>query len=111
MVPQIVFFTELDADTLATLLAQPGLLDALAAQGYGVTMALLDLSAGRAAIVRSLTGWGVPVTARLLLPPDAGADVRVTLEGNELPARVTTTRASRYVEATGAGTGTISVRW
>jgi hypothetical protein len=57
------------------------------------------------------TGNGDEVRLRLLLPPDAGADVRVTLDGNELPARVTTTRASRYVEATGAGTGTIAVRW
>jgi hypothetical protein len=51
------------------------------------------------------------VNLRLLLPPDTGADVHVTLDGNELPAMVTTTRASRYVEATGAGTGTIFVQW
>jgi hypothetical protein len=70
--PQLIFFSELEAGRLAALLARPGVLETLAARQYGVAMAMLDLSPQRAELVRLLTRRGVPVTAWLLLPRDAG---------------------------------------
>lgn len=70
--PQLNFFTELEADALTTLLDRPGLLHTLATQHYAIAMGMLDFSPQRAEIVRLLNQHGVAVTARLLLPRDAG---------------------------------------
>lgn len=70
--PRLIFFTELASEPLVQLLARPGLVDILAAQGYGVAMAMLDFDDLRAELVRRLTRRGIKVTAWLLLPPDAG---------------------------------------
>ncbi len=70
--PQLVFFTELEAPRLEELLAQPGVVETLRRQKYGLSMAIRDFSQARAAAVRVLAAEGVDVTAWLLLPPDAG---------------------------------------
>lgn len=72
MMPQIVFFTELDANALRTLLARPGVLDLLARRRYAISMALIERDAARAEIVRMLYERGIGVHARLLLAEDAG---------------------------------------
>jgi hypothetical protein len=71
-IPQLIFFTELETDDLAALIARPGLVQTLAAQQYGVAMGMLDWSPRRAEIVRLLNQAGIPITAWLLLPRDAG---------------------------------------
>lgn len=57
---------------LAELFATPGLLDELAAQQYGISLAILDFSAQRTALVRTLKQHGIYVVAWLLLPEDEG---------------------------------------
>src|SRR3712207_3063599 len=66
--PDIVFFTELGPLALAELFDTPGLVDELAGGGYGVSLAILDFSAQRAAVARNLKHRGVRVVAWLLLP-------------------------------------------
>lgn len=70
--PQLIFFTELEAETLATLLERRGMLQTLAVQQYGLAMGMLDWSPRRVELVRRLNRLGIPVTAWLLLPRDAG---------------------------------------
>jgi len=70
--PQLVFFTELEVEPLARLLARPGLVETLSRRGYGLSMGMLDFSTQRAALVRKLAEQGVELTARLLLPRDEG---------------------------------------
>ena len=72
MMPEIVFFTELDANALQKLLARPGVLDLLAQMNCAVSMALTEKSETRARTVRTLTERGIKVHARLLLSEDAG---------------------------------------
>jgi len=70
--PRLTFWCELDADALRELLADGRVVDDLLALQAGVSLALSDLSASRAAAVRRLTACGVPVTAWLLLPRQDG---------------------------------------
>lgn len=70
--PQLIFFVELYADALVELLEQPAVVDLLATRGYGLSMAMLDWSPERADLVRMLNQRDIPITARLLLPKDAG---------------------------------------
>jgi len=70
--PDIVFFCELGPLALAELFDTPGLIDELADEGYGVSLAILDFSAQRAAVARNLQKRGVRVVAWLLLPVEAG---------------------------------------
>lgn len=72
MQPQLIFFTELDANGLTALLERGEILQTLATQQYGLAMGMLDFSPQRAEIVRRLHQHGIAVTARLLLPRDAG---------------------------------------
>ncbi len=69
--PQIIFFTELEADALGELLKQP-VLDLLAEHRYGLAMGMLGFSPERAEMVRTLAERAIPVTAWLLLPKEAG---------------------------------------
>lgn len=71
-VPQLVFFTELDAPRLEELLAQPGVVETLRRHEYGLSMAIRDFSPSGAEAVRVLEAEGIGVTAWLLLPADAG---------------------------------------
>ncbi len=70
--PQLVFFTELDAEPLAQLLERPGLVETLSKRRFGLSMGMLDFSTRRAALVRNLTEQGVELTAWLLLSRDEG---------------------------------------
>jgi hypothetical protein len=69
---RLTFGCELPAEELQDLFADPPVLEALLALGAGVSLGLLDLSPGRAAVVRQLNEAGVPVTAWLLLPKEQG---------------------------------------
>lgn len=68
----LTFFCELSTPRLTALLADGHVAALLAAHGCGVSMAMLDLTAERAAVVRTLTAAGVPVTAWLVLEEDDG---------------------------------------
>jgi hypothetical protein len=70
--PQLTFFCELNNDALQALLAQPSIINDLLHLQASVSLALLDLSAERAAVVRRLNEVGIPVVAWLLLPKDQG---------------------------------------
>jgi hypothetical protein len=69
---KFIFGCELPTHELRDLFADPLVMEALVELGAGVSLGLVDLSAGRAAVVRQLNGAGVPVTAWLLLPKDQG---------------------------------------
>jgi hypothetical protein len=64
--PRLTFFVELDGEALARLF-RPALVELLARSGAAISMAMLDLSPGREAVIRALNGSGVPVTAWLVL--------------------------------------------
>ncbi|HEX5692091.1 MAG TPA: hypothetical protein VFX76_18880, partial [Roseiflexaceae bacterium] len=70
--PRLIFFSELKGPALLELLHQPGLIDLLAAQNFGVALsvALLDVDCAEAA--RLLHSHRVPLVAWLLLPPEVG---------------------------------------
>lgn len=70
--PSLIFFTELDDLALRETLYANNLLDELAAQQYGVALAMLDLSDERAAVVRQLNARGIRTIGWLLLPPGEG---------------------------------------
>lgn len=70
--PQLIFFTELDAAAQQELLARPEVIDRLAAHGYGLALAIHDLSPTQAAVVRLLNARSIPLTAWLLLTREAG---------------------------------------
>jgi len=65
--PHLTFFVELASEPLAELFAMPAVMPFLRDGGHAVSMGLLDLTAGRADVVRRLEAAGVPVTAWLLL--------------------------------------------
>jgi hypothetical protein len=69
---RLTFGCELQTDELHDLFADPVVTDTLLELGGGVSLGLLDLSAGRAAVIRQLNEAGVPVTAWLLLPREQG---------------------------------------
>jgi hypothetical protein len=70
-VPRLTFFVELETSPLTALFSRPPVLDFLA-QGHALSMGLLDLTPGRAQVIRELERRGVPVTAWLLLDPALG---------------------------------------
>lgn len=70
--PQIIFFCDLPSSELEPLLARPGVLDTLASQGYGVALALRQLDATTAELVRTLNAQRIATIAWLLLPPSEG---------------------------------------
>lgn len=63
------------------------------------------------AITLRWTGSGSEVRLHLMLPPEAGANIRVTVDGVLVSSTVKTSGTSRYVETTGAGRGVLSVQW
>jgi hypothetical protein len=64
----LIFGCELQTDELQDLFSAPEVLDSLVELGASVSLGRLDLSAGRAEVVRQLNSTGVPVTTWLLLP-------------------------------------------
>ncbi|MSP91722.1 MAG: hypothetical protein EXR79_07945 [Myxococcales bacterium] len=63
----LTFFSELDAPAFVALTARPEVRHALQASGSGVAVALVDLSADRAAALRCLEEAGIAWTAWLVL--------------------------------------------
>ncbi|MDP4014513.1 MAG: hypothetical protein U0990_07970 [Candidatus Nanopelagicales bacterium] len=68
----ITLFTELEAPELVELLARGEVDAALRTGRFGISMAMLDLSAERAQAIRALEARGIEVTAWLLLDPADG---------------------------------------
>jgi hypothetical protein len=70
--PHIIFTTDLGGPAVLALLHRPGVLDALAAGGYGVALGLLRLTDEHAEAARLLHAHGIPTVAWLILPPEQG---------------------------------------
>ncbi len=70
--PYLVFFCELPADALTSLFADASVIGDLVALNAGVSLAMIDLSPERAAVVRQLNQAGIPVSAWQLLPKEQG---------------------------------------
>ena len=70
--PHIVFACDGSASELESLFSQPGVISDLKALDAGIALALPDLTADRARIVRQLNSAGIPVTAGLSLPGEQG---------------------------------------
>jgi hypothetical protein len=70
--PQVIFFCELESDPLLELLETPGVLGDLLEMKAGLSLALIDLSPGRARIVQVLNQAGIPVHAWLVLDKEQG---------------------------------------
>lgn len=70
--PQLIFFCELDGASLQALLDEQRLVPVLAANGYGVALAIRVFDDASANVVRMLNAQGVPVIAWLLLSPGEG---------------------------------------
>lgn len=68
----LTYFVELAEQPLTRLFARPGLVDQLARHQAAVSLAMLDLCAARADLIRLLNRRGVPVTAWLLLEESEG---------------------------------------
>ncbi len=66
--PRLIFATELDGTSLATLFEQHQLLHTFAQHGYGLAMAIGDMSPIRAALVRQLNAHQIYTVAWMLLP-------------------------------------------
>jgi hypothetical protein len=72
MEPEITFFCELPGAELAKLFEDRFVYDDLKTLRAGISLGILDFSAERAQIVRTLNKLGIPVTAWLLLPMEQG---------------------------------------
>lgn len=70
--PRLTFFCELATPALLDLFGSPAVLEDLQALRASVSLALPDLSPGRAQVVRRLHEAGVPTVAWLLLPEEEG---------------------------------------
>lgn len=69
--PQLTFACELETPALQELITDRVIAD-LVDLGAAVSLAIIDLSAGRAEVIRRLNAADVPVIAWLLLPKDQG---------------------------------------
>jgi hypothetical protein len=70
--PHLTFACELETEALQEFFADPAVVENLLAMGAGVSLGLIDLSPGRADVVRQLNQAGVPLIAWLLLPKEQG---------------------------------------
>jgi len=70
--PTLAFACELPTDRLQALFANPSLIDELRQLHASLSLSLIDLGSGRAAVVRQLNDAGVPVTAWLALSREQG---------------------------------------
>ncbi|MFZ3070145.1 MAG: hypothetical protein WA110_03365 [Anaerolineaceae bacterium] len=70
--PELIFFCELDAQSLKKLFEDRFVLDDLKSLNAGVSLGMLDFSDERAQAVQKLNKLDIPVTAWLLLPKDQG---------------------------------------
>ncbi len=70
--PRFIFSTELEGASLQRLLLHNNVLEELGTHGYGVALAMSDLSHEQADVVRRLNASGIYTVAWLLLSPDEG---------------------------------------
>ena len=70
--PHIVFASDQSTGELESMLSEPGVVADLIELKAGIALALPDLTADRASLVRELNRDGIPVTAWLTLPPEQG---------------------------------------
>jgi hypothetical protein len=70
--PRLEFACDQASGPLQSFFSSQSLIDDLRQLGAGITLALVDLSAGRASVVRRLNENGIPVTAWLALPQEQG---------------------------------------
>jgi hypothetical protein len=70
--PRLVFACELTSQPLQALFSDPAVIAGLQELGAGVSLALIDLSADRAELVRRLNRAGVPAIAWMALPREQG---------------------------------------
>ncbi len=70
--PRLVFFCELPSAALVSLFADGSVIDDLRALNAVVSLAIIDLSAERAAVVRQLNEAEIPTVAWQLLPKAQG---------------------------------------
>lgn len=76
--PQLNFACQLETPALQSLFSDPEVIRDLGRLHGGVTLSLIDLSPGRAQVVRELNSAGIPVTAWLALPGSQGYYVNAT---------------------------------
>ncbi len=70
--PHLDFACEMDTAQLQSLFSRQDVVDDLRQLQAGISLALNDLSAGRAEVVRQLNQAGIPVTAWMTLPKEQG---------------------------------------
>jgi hypothetical protein len=70
--PQLNFACQMEAAALQSLFSDPGVIRDLQQLSAGITLSLIDLSPGRAQVVRQLNSANIPVTAWLALPSEQG---------------------------------------
>ena len=70
--PELTFFTELSPGDLTELFKGRFVIDDLQALDAALSLAIIDFSEERAAVVKRLNEAGVPVIAWLLLPEEEG---------------------------------------
>jgi hypothetical protein len=70
--PQLNFACQMETAALQSLFSDPDVIRDLRQLNAGVTLSLIDLSPGRAQVVRQLNSAGIPVTAWLALPGQQG---------------------------------------
>ena len=70
--PHIVFASDQSPEELKSMLSEPGVVADLIELKAGIALALPDLTADRASLVRELNRDGIPVTAGLTVPPEQG---------------------------------------
>jgi hypothetical protein len=70
--PHLTFFCEFETGPLQALFLKPEVIQQIKAMNAQVSLGLLDLSQGRANVVRRLNEEEIPVTAWLLLPKEQG---------------------------------------
>ncbi len=70
--PRLAFACELPTAQLQSLFAQEDVVQDLRRLNASVSLSLMDLSPGRAAVVRRLNETGIPVTAWMALPKEQG---------------------------------------
>ena len=62
----------METAALQSLFSDPDVIRDLQQLNAGITLSLIDLSPGRAQVVRQLNSAGIPVTAWLALPSQQG---------------------------------------
>ena len=70
--PQLNFACQMETPALQSLFSDPDVIRDLRQMNAGITLSLIDLSSGRAQVVRQLNSAGIPVTAWLALPSQQG---------------------------------------